>query len=227
LLLQCNNYNFTHTHRGLSFENTLMDATLFLNDSPGAQVLAGASDEVTETSFKILQRLGAVKKEFSGSDGIKSASSTGIIAGEGSAFFLLNNSEENALAKISALKIFSNPDANEISSQLNKFVNDHKLSPNDLVLYGFNGDANGDVIYNDAKKKFFNGCQEGFFKHLCGEYHTATAFATWIAALILKNQSVPGYLLLNDQGSDHEVNKVLIFNHYKGREFALILLEKC
>jgi 3-oxoacyl-[acyl-carrier-protein] synthase II len=228
LLLQCNNYNFTHTHRGLSFENTLMDAMLFLNDYPEAQVLAGASDEVTETSFKILQRLGAVKNNISGSDDLKQSSSPGTIAGEGSAFFLLNNSEENAVAKISALITFTNPPGeDEIFAQLEKFIGEHKLSAGDLILYGINGDTKSDQVYKSARQKFFKECRAGYFKHLCGEYHTSTAFATWMAAMILKNQSVPGYVLLDDHREMNEINKILIFNHYKGREFALILLEKC
>jgi len=70
LLLKCNNYNFTHTHRGLSFENALLDSFLFLNDNPAANVLVGASDEVTETSFRILQRLGAIKRRGSEGPGV-------------------------------------------------------------------------------------------------------------------------------------------------------------
>jgi len=222
LLLKCNNYNFTHTHRGLSFENTLMDA------QPQAQVLAGASDEVTETSFKILQRLGAVKKENSADD-IRSSVSPGTIAGEGSAFFLLNNSaDEHALAKISGITTFSNPETeSEIFSNINKFISEHHLSSDDLILYGINGDVRSDAIYNEVRKKCFDKSYAGYFKHLCGEYHTATAFATWLSALILKNQQVPGYMLINDIDEIREVNRILIFNHYKGREFALLLLEKC
>jgi 3-oxoacyl-[acyl-carrier-protein] synthase II len=226
LLLQCNNYNFTHTHRGLSFENTLMDAMLFLNDNPNAQVLAGASDEVTETSFKILQRLGAVKRDTIVADGIRSS---GTVAGEGSAFFLLNKTAiENVLAKISGLATFSNPEnENEIYSNIRKFAKDHQISDMDLILYGFNGDVKGDGIYSAIKNKFFERNPAGYFKHLCGEYHTSTAFATWMAASMLKNQQVPGYMMLNDQPPANGLNRILIFNHYKGREFALILLEKC
>lgn len=228
LLLQCNNYNFTHTHRGLSFENTLMDAILFIHDNPQAQVLAGASDEVTETSFKILQRLSAVKKEIVGSN-IISSDSVGTVAGEGSAFFLLNNTaSENSLAKISGLTTFSNPKSEiEILSHIQKFISDKSISESDLVMYGINGDVKGDAIYNQAGKEFFEKNPSGYFKHLCGEYHTSTAFATWLAASTLKNQQVPSYLLVNKQQAVMDVKRILIFNHYKGREFSLILLEKC
>ena len=228
LLLQCNNYNFTHTHRGLSFENTLLDAMLFLHDNPQAQVLAGASDEVTETSFKILQRLGAIKKENAGSK-FKSTGTVGTIAGEGSAFFLLNrNKDESSIAKIAAINSFSNPEnEGEIHSHIQKFVSDHKISDGDLILYGFNGDVKGDNIYRKVADKLFEKNPSAYYKHLCGEYHTSTAFAMWLAVLALKNRQVPGYILLNNQQTVGEVKRIMIFNHYKGREFSLILLEQC
>jgi len=228
LLLQCNNYNFTHTHRGLSFENTLMDTMLFLHDNPQGQVLAGASDEVTETSFRILQRLGAVKKDSDGLN-MKSSVSAGTIAGEGSAFFLINNkADENALAKISGISTFSNPEnESEIQKRIQKFVSENKLTDRDLILYGLNGDLKGDGLYKRVREEVFKSNPEGSFKHLCGEYHTSTAFATWMSALILKNQKVPDYILPDEKSFEGEVKRILIFNHYKGREFALILLEKC
>jgi hypothetical protein len=229
LLLQCNNYNFTHTHRGLSFENTLMDAMLFLNDNPQAQVLAGASDEVTETSFKILQRLGAIKKETVQVSDLKSSGTSGTLAGEGSAFFLLSNTAgENSLAKISGLTSFSIPENEiEISDNISTFLQSHNLSESDLIMYGSNGDVNGDAIYSKVRKQFFVGNPSGCFKHLCGEYHTSTAFGMWTSAMMLKNKHVPAYMLLNDHAPAGDLNRVLIFNHYKGREFSLILLEKC
>jgi len=75
--------------------------------------------------------------------------------------------------------------------------------------------------------KFFDKSHAGYFKHLCGEYHTSTAFATWLAVMILKNQQLPEYVLINIQDQIRKVNRILIFNHYKEREFALLLIEKC
>ena len=229
LLLQCNNYNFTHTHRGLSFENTLMDAMLFLNDNPEAQVLAGASDEVTETSYKILQRLGVIKKETLTDKDLETSDSSGTLAGEGSVFFLLSNSAGGSpLARISGLTTFSLPaNENEVAANVRKFLSEHRVDESDLIMYGLNGDTKSDSIYRQVRKEFFAGNPSGCFKHLCGEYHTATAFGTWASAMMLKNRQVPDYMLLNDQKLAGELKRILIFNHYKGREFALILLEKC
>ena len=216
LLLQCNNYNFTHTHRGLSFENSLLDAILFLNDNPATSVLAGAADEMTATSIKILDRLGVLRKEGSG-----------IAAGEGAAFFTLKTStDENNLAKLSAVSTFSNPeDQTEISERVADFTAKHNISHHDFILIGDNGDANGDQIYDTMRRNNFSGHRTGSYKHLCGEYHTSTAFACWMSALMLRTGKMPSYL--GTKLSNANPGRILIFNHYKGREFSMMLLEKC
>jgi len=227
LLLHCNNYNFTHTHRGLSFENSLLDAMLFLEDYPDSNVLVGATDELTSTSFKILERLGVIKKE-AGNFSIVDARTPGTIAGEGSAFFALKaHGDENNLAKVTAVSTFSNPvNEKEIDKRISDFILRHKIDEHDFILTGMNGDVTGDKIYTDIIEAYFNRNAAGFYKHLCGEYHTSTAFACWLSALMLKEQRLPGYLMMK-KNNDHQPNRVLIFNHYKGREFALMLLEKC
>lgn len=229
LLLKCNNYNFTHTHRGLSFEHSLVDAMLYLNDNPEANVLAGAADEVTDSSFKILQRLGAIRQDEDAGQDLKDTSSRGSIAGEGSAFFILNKTKkEGSLAKLAALETFSNPEnGQEVLNRIQSFSSEHNFSDEDLFLLGINGDVNGDRIYHEALAQKFKSNPVAYYKHLCGEYHTSTAFACWAAAMILKNASIPSYMLLDSSVVSKPVKRALIFNHYKGREFSLLLLEQC
>jgi 3-oxoacyl-[acyl-carrier-protein] synthase II len=225
LLLKCNNYNFTHTHRGLSFENSLLDAILFLADHPGSDVLAGAADEVTGTSFRIMERLGAIKKE---NDSLAVSQTTGTAAGEGSAFFSLKTSQdEHNLARLADVATFFNPaDAGEINNRIGDFILRNDISSNDFILFGKNGDAEGDKIYHAVIQQHFSTNRTGMYKHLCGEFHTSTAFACWLSALMLKAQRIPAYLL-SGIPSGGPVPRILIFNHYKGREFSLLLLEKC
>ena len=227
LLLQCNNYNFTHTHRGLSFENSLLDAMLFLNDHPKSNVLVGATDEITTTSFNILERLGGISKE-TGSSSLFEKQTSGTMAGEGSAFFNLNSiNDKSNLAKFIDVESFSNPESEvEISDRIGTFLKYHKISSSDFIMLGNNGDANGDIIYKSAIKDHFSRNMTGMYKHLCGEYHTSTAFAFWLGAMMLKEQRIPNYLL-TEQSTEFAPERVLIFNHYKGREFSLLLLERC
>jgi 3-oxoacyl-[acyl-carrier-protein] synthase II len=225
LLLHCNNYNFTHTHRGLSFENSLLDSILFINDHSDAGVLVGAADEVTSTSFKILERLGVIRKEESQSD---TKAQSGTMAGEGAAFFFLNGmKDENNLAKISEVSVFSNPGSeNEIHDWVRTSIERHGLSSADFILTGMNGNEKSDQIYHAVLKEHFKDNHSGTFKNLCGDYHTATAFACWLSAVVLKSQQLPGYLIAN-HGVNESIKRIVIFNHYKGREFSLIILERC
>lgn len=227
LLLQCNNYNFTHTHRGLSFENSLMDAMIFLNDQPQSNVLVGATDEISNASFRILERLGGISKE-SGSSALYEKQTSGTIAGEGSVFFNLNSiNDKNNLAKFIAVETFSNPESEvEIAEKIGTFVDQHKISSGDFILLGNNGDVNGDMIYKSAIKNHFSHNKTGMYKHLCGDYHTSTAFAFWLGTMILKEQRIPQYMS-SEKSITFAPERVLILNHYKGREFSLLLLERC
>lgn len=226
LLLQCNNYNFTHTHRGLSFENSLLDAILFLKDHPDAGVLAGATDEVTATSLKILDRLGLIRDGSAPS--LFEGESKGTVAGEGAAFFFLGNSRnDNSLCELKALDVASHLSGEEeIASWVEKFANAYEITKDDFILTGRNGDAKGDAIYSYVLGKHFHANPSGNFKHLCGEYHTATAFACWLSAMMLKSGNFPDYIFENNQKLN-SFRRILVFNHYKGRECALMLLEKC
>lgn len=227
LLMKCNNYNFTHTHRGLSFENALIDARLFLSDHPQSNVLVGAADEVTATSYKILERLGAIRKKVE-NDEISAGIAEGVAAGEGASFFTLNGMQnESNLAKFSAVETFSNlgNDA-ETAERLNAFIRQYQVSDDDFILLGMNGDARGDAVYHHAVSSHFKRNVIGSYKHLCGEFHTSSAFAFWLGARVLKEKRIPRYLLSGNDISA-EAKRIFIFNHYKGREFSFILLERC
>jgi len=72
LIHQIHAYNMTYVHRGLSFESALLDAMMKIEEG-SENILVGAMDEMTETSYIIQQRLGLLK---------------GIEAGVGAKFFL-------------------------------------------------------------------------------------------------------------------------------------------
>ena len=85
LIHQIHAYNMTYVHRGLSFESALLDAMMKIGEG-SENILVGAIDEMTETSYTIQQRLGMLK---------------GIAAGEGAQFFLLSREAgEHPLAEI-------------------------------------------------------------------------------------------------------------------------------
>jgi len=62
----------------------------------------------------------------------------------------------------------------------------------------------------------------GRFKHLSGEFPTASAFAFYLAARIIQNKKIPSVVIDRDTG--REPNIVLIYNTYFGNYHSLILL---
>ena len=217
LMLQCTRYNNTFVHRGASFENALLDAILLLSEGEAATVLAGAVDEITDTSHAILQRFGLYRH---------------VPAGEGAAFFLLAaQPSPTDQARLDGITTFYKPeDTKTVEKGLRSFLEQHAAKP-DLVILGANGDlGNGDLGNGDpgngdptsssaandegyrqlvAPGSVFAGKKLLSYKRLCGEYPTSTAFAFWLATRLLK------------QGGHRQI---LVYNHYLGIHHTAFLL---
>jgi 3-oxoacyl-[acyl-carrier-protein] synthase II len=230
LMLHCHNYNNSFVHRAFSFESALLDAIMLLNENEASNVLAGAVDEITDISQKISTRFGLYKREHISNRDLLSSNSKGTIAGEGAAFFLLSNqSSQNDYAQLDAIKTFYKPTGmNDVESEVKVFLDEQSTSITniDLIITGKNGDANEDAVYNYLEQTIFNNKTVVHYKHLCGEYPTATAFALWLAANILKKNSIP--LVIEKQGiKNNDYKKILIYNHYQNTHHSLLLISAC
>ncbi|MGB4844889.1 MAG: beta-ketoacyl synthase chain length factor [Ferruginibacter sp.] len=230
LMLQCNNYNNAFVHRGFSFESALLDGIMLLKENDAQHVLVGAIDEITNTSHSILNRLGLYKQEEISNLDIYKKKSKGTIAGEGATFFLVTNEPSvTDYAKLDGLHTFYKPDGiAEIENQIKSFLEDHNTDINeiDLIITGKNGDAGTDKIYESLSKSIFIDKDTINYKHLCGEYPTAAAFAMWLAAIIIKSGIVPETLDYK-ASSENKIKKVLVYNHYQGIHHSLSLLSAC
>lgn len=228
LMLQCNNYNNAFVHRGFSFESALLDGMLLLKENEAANVLVGAIDEITNTSHTILNRLGLYKQGPVSNLDIYKTKTKGTIAGEGAVFFLLANEPSEAdHAKLDGLHTFYKPAGiKEIEKQVTSFLERHSININDidLVITGKNGDAGTDEVYDQLAQTVFNTKETINYKFLCGEYPTASAFAMWLAAVIIKSGEVPAALNYN---SDKKIKMILVYNHYQGIHHSLFLLSAC
>ncbi|MBS1598026.1 MAG: beta-ketoacyl synthase chain length factor [Bacteroidetes bacterium] len=225
LILKCHNYNNTFVHRGFSFESALLDAMLLLNENENTNVLAGAVDEITNNSHRILSRFGLYKHHASNRDLLLS-NSKGTMAGEGASFFsLTNQSSPENIAQLVAMATFYKPlDIEETEKNIVYFLEDMSTDMNDidLVILGKNGDQKGDKVYDHLSHSIFKNRETIGYKHLCGEYPTATAFAVWLASTILQNKMVPGFVGVEKNGSP--IKKILIYNHYERIHHSLFLL---
>ena len=230
LMLQCNNYNNAFVHRGFSFESALLDGMLLLKEGEADNVLVGAIDEITNTSHTILNRMGLYKQGPVSNLDIYKTKTKGTIAGEGATFFLLaNEPSATDYAKLEGLITFYKPDSiKEIEKNILTFLSDHSISFNDidLVITGKNGDAGPDEIYNEVAQSVFSKNKTINYKYLCGEYPTASAFALWMAANIIKTGIMP-QILANPGSTENKIKRVLIYNHYLGIHHSLFLLSAC
>jgi 3-oxoacyl-[acyl-carrier-protein] synthase II len=195
-----------------------------------SNVLVGGSDELTTNSFAITNRLGYWKQKPVHTLNLLADQQRGTIAGEGASFlFLENKKNDHSYARLTGVATFLKPSSHlEVSIRLHEFLSAHGLSTGDidLVLLGLNGDQESDRIYHDLVETDFRNTPLAYFKHLCGEYHTASAFATWVAARAIGAQSVPEVIRVNGQSAPPRLEHVLIYNHFMGNNHAFILLSR-
>ena len=229
MLLQNHGYNLTYCHRGLSFESALDDALMNLEEKKASHMLLGGIDETTN-DFRLLHSyLGYWKKPISNLLLLEDKS-PGSIAGEGSAFFMLSSVPSHGHHVIvDGVHTFITPDTaqeSDIIPEIDQFLKNHGTDKRDisLLLSGMNGDTNFDPVYKQLKQNYFSP-QAGlaWYKHLCGEYYTSSSFALWLATIILENQVIPKITELISP-EKREIEKILIYNHTRNTEHALILV---
>ena len=94
----------------------------------------------------------------------------------------------------------------------------------DLVLSGINGDFENDNVYRRILNSCFRNSVHGYYKHLCGEYDTASSFGMWFACNAIKNNHIPSHSILN--GISRPFNNVLIYNQDNMKNHCMILSRK-
>ncbi|MCE8950511.1 beta-ketoacyl synthase chain length factor [Bacteroides thetaiotaomicron] len=221
LLRQIHAYNMTYVHRGLSFESALLDALMKIEEG-SENILVGAVDEITDSSYIIQQRLGLLK---------------GIQAGEGAQFFLLSREAgSHPLAEIRGVETYAGKQtAEEISSRISRFLQQYGLEPQDIhwLITGKTGptdetdtvitEENGfpvqdgsikgeNEIYKKLETELFPNSLSLSFKDECGEYPTASSYAVWKAVKVL--------------ASCNDTVNLLIYNHHHSINHSLMLIRK-
>ena len=226
LLLANKFYNATHVHRGLAFENALVDAMMLCGEHPQAQFLLGGLDEISTYNYNIESLGGWYKSEAINPNQLYQATTSGTIAGEGASMFLVGNNSANAIAKVSAVHIIHSADMNDVSDGLSQFLTSNDIDPNiiDTLLLGENGDIRLLNFYDNISLKFPNN-HIMRYKHLCGEYATAASFALSIASLLLQSNQVPLHFFKH-KGTSETIENILIYNTFKGLQHSFIYVQK-
>lgn len=231
VMLGCNNYNLTYVHGPVSFENALLDSLMWLAERQDDKVLLGGIEEITSDHFMVLESMGFWKKGEINNLSLLEDKTPGSIAGEGAAFFLLTNREDDYnYAKIKALATKFNPGLKlQAASYLKEFLagNNLETSDIDLVIMGLNGDPENDAIYGPMQATFGEQTIQTYYKHLCGEHYLASSFSLWLAAKIAKSQVVPGAIRLNAVSKPSGLKNILICNHSKNLHHSFVLVTSC
>lgn len=228
LQTKSNGYNQTYVNRGTSLELSLFDAQMFINEhTESCNVLAGSFDEITEDYVKVKGKIGYWKQPAPPNLSLYEHGNTpGTIAGEGAAFFVLSNDSQNALCRLTAIKMMQDADDAQKEQAIDKLLADNNLSLKDIdvLIVGMSGDIRQQSIYDRLNAKKDANTSVAAFKHLCGEYDTSSGFALWMATEIFKTQQVPAAALI-ETGTHSSVKNVLIVNHYILNSSSLILLQ--
>jgi 3-oxoacyl-(acyl-carrier-protein) synthase len=206
-LLHHNNcYNMSYVQGNVSFESALIDAWLLFYDNKAKNILVNGIDEQTEQLSVLLERLQCAKPQKR-------------VMGEGAACFILGTEQtENSYAELAGVSMLYRPkDTASIKRSLEQVLQKANLSFEDIdvVLTG-----NQDL---SLEKECFPNAALSNYKKLCGEYPTSTAFATALAAQLLKgDEATKTALAINKK----EVKHILIYNNHQNINYSIILLSK-
>jgi 3-oxoacyl-(acyl-carrier-protein) synthase len=226
--INCKGYNFTYVHSSVSFESALLDAKLMLACNEASTVLIGGVDELGDHTIKIHRLINHIKQEPVNSLELLCSKTEGAVFSEGANFFVLSNEQQdNTYAEVVSVKTY-NTLTDDISELVKSFLKENNLTVNSIgaVVMGNNGDVKHDEYYNKLSQRLFSKTQQLYYKHLCGEFNTASSFGMWLASKILKTQKTPKVVQLNNVQNDN-FEYILLYNQYRGENHSLTLLRRC
>ncbi|CAN5453807.1 hypothetical protein BH11BAC3_BH11BAC3_14320 [soil metagenome] len=218
-------YNATHVHLGLAFENALIDAMMLLEENPGNSYLVGAVDDISTYNYNINLLDGWFKDAGYTAGNFYDTASTGSIPGEAAAMFTVNTHHENAVAKLTAIETMHSTDSELVTLALEDFIAKNLPAGEhiDVLISGENGDNRLMHYYENCETLMNNDAGILRFKHMSGEYPTATAMALWLGCYILEQKPIPGHMIKKSPASLN-TKHILIYNTFKGAQHSFMLL---
>lgn len=225
----CKGHNFTYVHSAISFESAILDAKMQLENDEASHILVGGVDELVDHHVNTHRLIGHIKEEPVEVTSLLKSGTKGTIFSEGAHFFVLSNVKRpSCYAELVAIKTFNTLRQNQVTEKTSAFLAENGLTDTDidLVILGYNGDITFDGYYDELAKGLFKDTAQAYFKHLSGEFDTASGFGFWLGNKIVRHQTVPLAVMLN--AIDIISPKtVLIYNQYRGENHSLTLIRKC
>jgi hypothetical protein len=225
LVTKNHNHNITHVHRGLAFENALLDVVMSLKEDMQAGYLLGCTDEISSYNYNIDRIDGWFRQDPVMNTELFQKPAKGTIAGEGAFMVWVNNQILHATAELVAVKTIHTRDSAVVLESLQSFLSAHfpEGGMPGLLLTGENGDERMHPYYDAVESFFQSSTSVARFKHLCGEYCTASSFACWLAMQIFQTGVLPPSTIKKIVPGK-SFKHILIYNNYRGLQHAFILM---
>ena len=178
----CHGYNTTYSHKGISFESALLDAVTQLRLGDIQTALVTANDEMTPTTFRILQRAGYVGQPQQAT------------ASEASVAMMLTTDPTDDLCELESISIALLPESPDLP--------DLPESPAPLLVLGNNGVASNDQLYAQIAARLPHA-QHFDYKRLFGEGYSSSALGVYAAAHLLHQGKAQRALFVNHSDNTH------------------------
>lgn len=224
LLTGCHEHNNTFSQKGASFESTLLDAKFLLAEGK-ENVLIGTYEEIGEFNYASLIQNNELRQEPCNNLSLFREASNGVIVGEGAAFFALEKVKK-AHTYCRLIDFDIHYKTKNFADALLAFLEKNQISTKeiDVIISGLNGNAENDQPLHFINHNLLSDSSIVAFKHLCGEYMTASSFAVFLAAQMIKKQTIPNVLMLRNQNRLPQT--VLVCNSFK-HYLSFFIFEKC
>jgi len=223
--MKCYGYNNTYVHKGVSFENALLDACLQFSAGRIKTALIGGYDEMTPGYHLLLSRIDYWRAH---ADDVQLRRGEEAFSGETSVSFMLSaDKTETSICRIGGVKLLYKPDEKDLQHALHELLTENGCSINniDAIMVGISGNQANDEVYRHNMPILFAGKPLAGYKHIFGESYTAPALGIYAAATCLRKNRIPKHLLLNGYNAINDVKTLLFYNHWEGKNHSFVLLE--
>ena len=205
IILKCHGYNNTYSHKGISFESSLLDAWIQMKSGMIRNALIGAHDEVTPFMDLVLER---THPEYSF---VSEASVSAV---------LTNNTSSNNICEVVDVKLFHRPDKKELANLLDKNIDN-------VLLLGVNGNTLNDNPYENLLKELSYKPYTLQYKNVFGENFSASALGFYVGAKILEKQMIPTFLSWHNENEyTGNLEYITILNQSDDTTWSMIRLKK-
>ena len=206
IILKCHGYNNTYSHKGISFESSLLDAWIQLKSGMIRNALVGAHDEVTPFMDLVMER---THPEYAF---VSEASVSTIIT---------STKSDKSICEIVDVKLIHRPDYAEFAKLLNP-------TDDNILLLGVNGNPLNDEPYHKLIQALSFRPLILKYKNIFGENFSASALAFYVGVKVLEKQQIPLHLLLDNElvQKVDGINEITILNQSDGTSWSLIRLKK-